>query len=51
MDFSSTWITTFLGFLGLTDVTIIEAGQLNVDPEAAIAAARQRVDQATLIAA
>ncbi len=50
MDFSSTWLTTFLGFLGLTDVTIIEAGQLNVDPENAIAAARDRVDQAQLLA-
>lgn len=51
MDFSSTWITTFLGFLGLSDVTIIAADQLNVDPEGAIAAARERVDNAVLVAA
>ncbi len=50
MDFSSTWITTFLGFLGLTNVTIIEAGQLNVDPEAALDAARERVAQTALVA-
>lgn len=48
MDFSSTWITTFLGFLGLGDVTIIAADQLNVDPEGALAAARGRVDDAVL---
>jgi len=50
MDFSSTWITTFLGFLGLTNVTIIAAGQLNVDPDGARAAARDRVDQLELAA-
>jgi len=48
MDFSSTWITTFLGFLGLTDVTIIAADQLNIDPEGALATARDRVDQIAL---
>ena len=51
MDFSSTWIATFLGFLGLGDVTIIAADQLNVDPEGALAAARDRVDKALLAAA
>lgn len=50
MDLSSTWLTTFLAFLGLTDVTVIAADQLNVDPEGALAAARERVDQATLVA-
>ena len=44
MDFSSTWLTQFLGFLGLRDVTVIPAGQLNVDPEYALAAARDRID-------
>ena len=51
MDLSSTWLTTFLGFLGLTDVTVIAADQLNVDPEVALANARERVDHAVLIAA
>lgn len=44
MDLSSTWLTTFLGFLGLTNVTVIAADQLNVDPEGALAAAQSIVD-------
>lgn len=44
MDMASTWLTTFLGFLGLTDVTVVEAGQLNVDPENAVRAAEAAVD-------
>ncbi|MDA3030871.1 MAG: NAD(P)H-dependent oxidoreductase, partial [Actinomycetota bacterium] len=51
MDFSSTWLTTFLGFLGLTDVTVIAADQLNVDPEGALTAAKGRVDAVQLAAA
>lgn len=46
MDLASTWLTTFLGFLGLTNVTIIAAEQLNVDPERALAAAQDKVDTA-----
>jgi len=49
MDLASTWLRTFLGFLGLTNVQIIEAGQLNVDPEAAVAAARDEVDRVELV--
>lgn len=48
MDQASTWLTTFLGFLGLTDVTVVAAGQLNVDPERAIEDARRRVDELSL---
>ena len=44
MDFSSTWLTQFLGFLGLRNVTVIPAGQLNIDPEYALEAARERID-------
>ena len=44
MDHASTWLTDFLGFIGLTDVTVVEAGQLNVDPAAAVDAARSVVD-------
>lgn len=51
MDLSSTWLTTFLGFLGLTDVTVIPADQLNVDPVGAIEAARSKVDAVELAAA
>ena len=49
MDQASTWLRTFLGFLGLTDVTVLAADQLNVDPEAAMEAARRRVDEAPLV--
>ena len=48
MDQASTWLTTFLGFLGVTDVTVIAAEGLNMDPEGALATARQRVDDAAL---
>ena len=48
MDQASTWLTTFLGFLGVTDVTLIAAEGLNVDPEGALATSRQKVDEATL---
>lgn len=44
MDLASTWLTTFLGFLGLSNVTVIAADQLNVDPEGAVTAARGKVD-------
>ncbi|MFK7919880.1 MAG: FMN-dependent NADH-azoreductase [Ilumatobacter sp.] len=44
MDLASGWLTTFLGFLGLTNVTVIAADQLNVDPEGAVATARANVD-------
>ena len=48
MDMSSTWLTTFLGFLGLTDVTVVAAGQLNVDPENAVKAAEAAIDAVAL---
>ena len=44
MDLSSNWLTTFLGFIGLTNVEVVAAGQLNVDPEGALGAARELVD-------
>jgi FMN-dependent NADH-azoreductase len=46
MDLSSTWLTTFLGFLGLRNVTVIAADQINVDPDGAIVQAEGRVDAA-----
>lgn len=48
MDLSSTWLATYLGFLGMTDIQIVEAGQLNVDPDGALAVARQAVDDLDL---
>ncbi len=50
MDQASTWLTTFLGFLGLSNVTVIAADQLNVDPEAAVSAARGSVDRVDVAA-
>ena len=50
MDLSSTWLTTFLGFLGLTNVEIVAAGQLNVDPVGALATARDLVDSVDVVA-
>ena len=48
-DFMSRWLTFFLGFLGITDVTIVAAdGIMGVDGEAKIAAAK---DAALAIAA
>ena len=49
VDFMSRWLTFFLGFLGITDVTMIAAdGIMGVDGEAKIAAAK---DAALKIAA
>lgn len=50
MDLASTWLTTFLGFLGLTNVTIIAADQLNMDPDAAVIKARANVDAVDITA-
>jgi FMN-dependent NADH-azoreductase len=44
MDLASTWLTTFLRFLGLNDITVIAAEQLNIDPPAALQVARDRID-------
>lgn len=49
MDFATGWLQTFLGFLGLTNVTVLEAGQLNTDPEAAVAAAQQVIADVALV--
>lgn len=48
MDHASGWLTTFLGFLGLSNVIVVAADQLNVDPEGAVSAARDKVDQLDL---
>ncbi len=44
MDFATPWLTTFLGFLGLTNVTVIAAEGLASDPAAGIAAATEQVN-------
>ena len=44
MDFMSSWLTFFLGFLGIKDVEVIAAdGIMGQDGEAKIAAAHERV--------
>ena len=48
-DWATGWLQQFLGFLGITNVTVVEAGQLNTDPEAAVAAAHQAVADLALI--
>lgn len=50
-DFATGWIRQFLGFIGISDVTLVEAGELNTDPERAVAAARDVVADLQLTAA
>jgi FMN-dependent NADH-azoreductase len=50
MDFASIWLTAFPGFLGLTNITVIAADQLNVRPHGALAAAQAGADAAGLSA-
>ncbi|MEM9201811.1 MAG: NAD(P)H-dependent oxidoreductase [Actinomycetota bacterium] len=45
MDFATPWLTTFLGFLGITSVQTIAASSIMSDPEAIIAAAHAEVQQ------
>ena len=49
-DWATGWIRQFLGFIGISSVTVVEAGQLNTDPEAAVAAARDSVANLELAA-
>jgi len=49
MDWATGWLKQFLGFIGITSVSVVEAGQLNTDPEAATAAAQQAVADLALI--
>lgn len=48
MDHASTWLQTFLGFLGISDVTTVAADGLNTAPELAIEKARSRIDDLDL---
>lgn len=43
IDFGTTWLRHFLGFLGISDVTVIAANQLAVDAEAGFDAARRQI--------
>lgn len=44
IDFATRYLRHVLGFLGLTDVTVIGADRLALDAEAALSAARRAVD-------
>jgi FMN-dependent NADH-azoreductase len=43
MDFASPYLNTVLGFVGITDVTFIEASRMNFEPEASLALARKSI--------
>lgn len=47
-DWATGWMRQFLGFLGITNVTVVEAGGLSTDPEASVAAAQQSVSDLVL---
>lgn len=42
-DFGTTWLRHFLGFIGIHNVTVIAAGQMAMDADAAMAAARSQI--------
>ncbi len=44
-DFLSPWIRQFLGFLGISDVTIIDASSINMKGDAAIEGAKTQIQQ------
>lgn len=44
MDFASTYLRRVLGFMGMTDVTVIGADALAIDPEGTMARANAEVD-------
>jgi len=48
-DWATGWLTQFLGFIGLSNVTVVAAGSLNMDPEGATAAAKQAVADLALV--
>jgi FMN-dependent NADH-azoreductase len=43
MDYASPYMKFVLGFVGITDVTIIEASRMNFEPEASLALARKGI--------
>ncbi len=50
-DFASTYMKQVLGFIGITDVTIVSANGLAMDADTAIASANQAIDELQLAAA
>ncbi len=49
MDWATGWLKLFLGFIGITNVTVIAGDNMNVDPEGATAAAQQAVADLALV--
>ena len=45
MDFGTTWLATFLGWLGLRNITTVSASSIMSDPEGVMAAAHAEVQQ------
>lgn len=44
-DFGTTWLTQFLNFLGITDITVIAANSLASDPQTGLAEARRQISE------
>ena len=51
VDWATGWLKQVLGFLGITSVEVISAGQLNIDPDGALLAAEEIVDNVDLVGA
>lgn len=43
IDFATPWLRFFLGFIGITDVTVIAADRLGADAEAKLAEAQEQI--------
>ncbi|WP_438960653.1 FMN-dependent NADH-azoreductase [Nereida sp.] len=43
IDFATPWLRFFLGFIGITDVTVIAADRLGADAEAKLAEAKEQI--------
>lgn len=47
IDFASTYMRHILGFIGITDVTVIAADQMAIDADASLRRASDQIDQLT----
>ena len=43
IDYGTSWLRHFLGFIGLHDVTVVAANQLAIDPDSGLASARAHI--------
>ncbi|MCG8407657.1 MAG: NAD(P)H-dependent oxidoreductase [Phycisphaerales bacterium] len=51
VDFASTYMKQVLGFIGITDITVVSANGLAMDADTAIATAHQAIDELQPVAA